>query len=106
MSKRVEKERPSKLVRLHVAEPAPIGLFGLAMGCLLLMFVDFGYTSGQLMLIPWIFLLPATLQLIAGIFDFLRHNIFGGTAFIGYAFFGMVFRWFIILKLNINIIQI
>eukprot|EP01084_Bolivina_argentea_P320223 555580_1 len=87
MSKRVHKERPDDLVRLHVAEPAPIGLFGLSMGCLLLMCVDFELTSGKLMMIPWVFLLPASLQLIAGIWDFLRHNVFGGTAFVGYAMF-------------------
>ena len=45
---------PDSLVRLHIAEPAPLGLFGLAMGCLLLMFVDFELTHGQLMLIPWV----------------------------------------------------
>eukprot|EP01083_Nonionella_stella_P240749 841346_1 len=86
-NKRLHVERPDELVRLHVAEPAPLGLFGLAIGCLLLMCVDFGFTHGQLMLIPWIFLLPAGLQLIAGIIDFLRHNVFGGTAFIGYSVF-------------------
>eukprot|EP01083_Nonionella_stella_P017337 48481_1 len=85
MPKRIHKERPDQLIRLHVAEPAPLGLFGLGMGCLILMFVDFEVTSGKLMLIPWIFLLPASLQFIAGIFDFMRHNVFGGTAFLGYS---------------------
>mmetsp|Transcript_6378 Transcript_6378/g.7943 ORF Transcript_6378/g.7943 Transcript_6378/m.7943 type:complete len:266 (+) Transcript_6378:73-870(+) len=87
MPKRFVAERPDDLVRLHVADPSPLGLFGLAMGCLLLFCVDFKATKGALMMIPWILYLPALLQGIAGFFDYIRHNIFGATAFMGYAFF-------------------
>jgi hypothetical protein len=84
---RVHLERPDKLVRLHVAEPSPLGLFGLAVGCQLLMAIDFEWSEGKEMLIPYLMFLPALLQLIAGIADFMRHNIFGATAFTGYAMF-------------------
>ena len=87
MVKRIIPERPDQLIRLHVAEPSPLGLFGLALGCLLLFCVDFDATEGTLLTIPWIFYLPGLCQLIAGIADFTRHNIFGATAFTGYGIF-------------------
>lgn len=70
------------------AEPASLGLFGLAVAALVLSVSDLGFASASAksLLMPWVFFFGATAQLIAGIMDFKRHNIFGGTVF---TFFSM-----------------
>lgn len=69
------------------AEPAPLGLIGLAVAALVLGLTDLGWASAadKSLMIPWTVFLGATAQLIAGIIDFRRANIFGGTAFTAYA---------------------
>ncbi len=70
-----------------VAEPACLGLIGLAVAALVLASTDLGWASldHQSLMIPWTLFLGATAQLIAGIMDFKRNNIFGATAFTTYA---------------------
>jgi len=70
-----------------VAEPAPLGLIGLAVAALVLASTDMGWTDGanKSLMIPWTIFLGATAQLIAGIMDFKRNNIFGATAFTTYS---------------------
>ncbi|MFX0069262.1 MAG: acetate uptake transporter [Promethearchaeota archaeon] len=65
------------------AEPASLGLFGLAVAALVLSSTDLGLASAaaKSLMIPWTVCLGATAQLIAGIIDFKRKNIFGGTVF-------------------------
>jgi len=87
MVRHLQVERPDKLIRLHLSEPSPLGLFGLAVGSLLLLCYNFTWTKGELLMVTWIYYLPAFLQLVAGIVDFFRHNIFGATAFTGYSTF-------------------
>jgi len=69
------------------AEPAPLGLIGLAVAALVLGLTDMGWASAadRSLMIPWTLFLGATAQLIAGIIDFRRANIFGGTAFTAYS---------------------
>ena len=69
------------------AEPAPLGLIGLAVAALVLGLTDMGWASAadKSLMIPWTLFLGATAQLIAGIIDFRRANIFGGTAFTAYS---------------------
>ncbi len=69
------------------AEPAPLGLVGLAVAALVLGLTDFGWASGadKSLMIPWTVFLGATAQLIAGLIDFRRANIFGATAFTAYS---------------------
>jgi len=69
------------------AEPAPLGLVGLAVAALVLGLTDFGWASGadKSLMIPWTVFLGATAQLIAGLIDFRRANIFGATAFTTYS---------------------
>ncbi len=68
------------------AEPAPLGLIGLAVAALVLATADLGIaTSAKALLMPWCLMLGATAQLIAGIVDFKRKNIFGATAFTAYS---------------------
>ena len=70
-----------------LAEPAPLGLIGLAIAALVLGFTDLGWASQdhKSLMIPWTVFLGATAQLIAGLVDFKRNNIFGGTAFTTYS---------------------
>ena len=69
------------------AEPAPLGLIGLAVAALVLGLTDLGWASAadKSLMIPWTLFLGATALLIAGIIDFRRANIFGGTAFTAYS---------------------
>jgi uncharacterized protein len=70
-----------------LAEPAPLGLIGLAIAALVLGFTDLGWasSSNKSLMIPWTIFLGATAQLIAGLVDFKRNNIFGATAFTTYS---------------------
>ncbi len=70
-----------------VAEPACLGLIGLAIAALVLGLTDLGLASvdNQSLIIPWTLFLGATAQLIAGIMDFKRDNIFGASAFTTYS---------------------
>ena len=73
---------------VSVCEPAPLGLVGLAVAALVLGIQDMGWLNASLdksMMIPWTLCLGATAQLIAGIMDFKRKNIFGATAFTAYS---------------------
>ena len=69
------------------AEPAPLGLIGLAVAALILGSADIGLTSGasKSLMIPWILFFGATAQLIAGLVEFKRNNVFGATVFSTYA---------------------
>ncbi len=72
---------------MSVAEPAPLGLIGLAVAALVLGVHDLGVIENgdKSLMIPWTLCLGATAQLIAGYMDFKRNNIFGATAFTAYA---------------------
>lgn len=74
-------------VKAAVANPTAFGLFGLAMVTLVASSQKLGITTGLSFVIPWAIFLGATVQLIACIYDFQHDNIFGATAFGGYAFF-------------------
>lgn len=68
-----------------VAEPAALGLLGLAVAALILGAADLGLSTGgsgtKSLMIPWILMFGATSQLIASFMDFKRNNIFGATVF-------------------------
>ncbi|MFW6196101.1 MAG: acetate uptake transporter [Thermoplasmatota archaeon] len=70
------------------AEPASLGLFGLAVAALVLASSDLGVASAssKSLLMPWVLFFGATAQLIAGRMEFKRNNIFGFTVF---TFFSM-----------------
>jgi len=70
-----------------VADPAPLGLIGLAVAALVLASTDLGLVSStaKSLMIPWVLFFGATAQLIAGTIEFKRNNIFGATVFTTYA---------------------
>jgi uncharacterized protein len=73
---------------LPVADPAALGLIGLAVAALVLGAVDLqliGSVPSKSLMIPWILFFGATAQLIAGAMEFKRNNIFGATVFSVYA---------------------
>lgn len=84
-------------VKVVVADPSALGLFGLAMVTLVASSQKLGLTSGVSLVIPWAIFLGAAAQLMACINDFKHNNHFGATAFGAYAFFwfSMAMSWFI-----------
>ena len=70
-----------------VAEPAVLGLIGLGVAALVLASADLKLASGveKSLIIPWVLMFGATAQLIAGIMEFKRNNVFGATVFSVYA---------------------
>lgn len=84
-------------VKSIVADPTPLGLFGLAMVTLVASSQKLDMTSGVSLILPWAIFLGAFVQMIACFFDFKHNNIFGATAFGAYAFFwfGVAFSWLI-----------
>ncbi|MEG2935870.1 MAG: acetate uptake transporter [Clostridium sp.] len=87
----------STKIRIDVADPSALGLFGLAMVTLVASSQKLGLTSGVSLVLPWAIFLGATAQLFACINDFKHSNTFGATAFGAYAFFwyAVGFTWLI-----------
>jgi succinate-acetate transporter protein len=73
--------------KLITADPTAIGLFGLAMVTLVASSQKMGWTTGTSLVSPWAIFLGAAAQLMASIGDAKKNNVFGATAFGGYAFF-------------------
>lgn len=84
-------------VKIEVADPSALGLLGLAIVTLVASASKFGIISSVSLVIPWAIFLGAFVQLIACLNDIKHGNVFGATAFGGYAFFwfGMAMSWMI-----------
>ncbi len=80
-------EKKSTPPAIQIADPAPLGLIGLAVAALVLASTDLGLLSAEAksLMIPWVLFFGATAQLIAGSVEFKRNNIFGSTVFTTYA---------------------
>ena len=87
----------TKEVKIQVADPSALGLFGLAVITLVASSQKLGLTSGVSLVLPWAIFLGATAQLVACLNDFKHNNTFGATAFGAYAFFwyAMGMTWLI-----------
>ena len=79
----------------QLADPSALGLFGLAVITLVACSQKFGITEGVTGVMSWAIFLGGCMQLIAGVLDFKKNNVFGGTAFIAYGFFwcATAFSW-------------
>ena len=86
-----------KEVKILVADPSALGLFGLAIVTLVASSQKLGLTSGVSLVLPWAIFLGAAAQLLAAVNDFKHDNVFGATAFAAYGFFwlGMGMSWMI-----------
>lgn len=78
-------------------DPSALGLFGLAMVTLVASSQKLGLTQGTAYVLPWAIFLGAAAQLVAGVLDYKKGNVFGATAFCAYGFFwfGMATSWLI-----------
>ena len=86
--KNIEKsETTVKKQSMLTADPAPLGLIGLAVAALVLASTDLDLvsSSSKSLMIPWVLFFGATAQLIAGTIEFKRNNIFGATVFTTYS---------------------
>lgn len=77
----------TKKVKIQVANPTGLGLFGLAIVTFVAASQKLHITTGLSYVIVYAIFLGATAQLIASIYDFLHDNIWGATVFGAYAFF-------------------
>lgn len=91
-----EKRNFEMSEKAHV-DPSALGLFGLAMVTLVASSQKLGITSGTSLVLPWAIFLGAFAQLVAGILDYKKKNVFGATAFCAYGFFWlcMALSWLI-----------
>ena len=87
----------TKQVKIEVADPTTLGLFGLAIVTLVASSQKLGITTGLSLVLPWALFLGGAAQLIAAMFDFKHNNLFGSTAFGAYGLFwvGMGTSWLI-----------
>lgn len=76
-----------------LADPSGLGLLGLAVVTLVASSQKLGITSGASGVMGWAIFLGGLAQLIAGIIDFKKNNVFGGTAFIAYGLFWMAVQF-------------
>ena len=74
-------------IKIQLANPTGLGLFGLAIVTLVAASQKLHITEGLSYVIVYAIFLGATAQLVASIFDFLHDNIWGATVFGAYAFF-------------------
>jgi uncharacterized protein len=85
----------------RIADPDPLGLFGFAFATLLANVGALGVYSFNAMWLTTTFFLGGLIQLIAGLADYKRNNIFGATVF---SFFGATWlglgitAWFVYLN--------
>ncbi|MGJ7919897.1 acetate uptake transporter [Neobacillus sp. LXY-4] len=90
-------ENNSTNVKVQVADPSAIGMFGLAMVTLIASSQKLGITEGLSFVIPWAFFLGGIAQLFASVQDAKHNNVFGQTAFGAYGLFwiGVGTSWLI-----------
>ncbi len=70
-----------------IANPAPLGLLGFSMTTILLNIHNAGFFPLSSVIISMGIFYGGIAQIIAGIMDYKRGNIFGATAFTSYGFF-------------------
>jgi succinate-acetate transporter protein len=70
-----------------IANPAPLGLLGFGMTTLLLNLHNASIIPLSIVIVAMGFALGGAAQIIAGIMEFKKNNVFGATAFTAYGFF-------------------
>lgn len=80
---------PEQALRIKddTANPAPLGLFGFGMTTMLLNFHNAGFFPLSSMILAMGLCYGGVAQILAGIFEWKKNNVFGMTAFISYGFF-------------------
>lgn len=78
------------------ADPTPLGLIGLAVGCAALVPIAFGYAltpAGLKTAAMFCLLFGAGCQLVAGLLNFANRNLYGATLFTAFAFNWLMNWW-------------
>lgn len=81
-----------------VADPTPMGLLGLAVGCAALVPVAFGRSlspAGLETAAVFCLLFGAGCQFFAGLLNLVNRNLYGGTLFLTFAF-NWIFNWWVL----------
>ncbi|OPZ95329.1 MAG: Inner membrane protein YaaH [Bacteroidetes bacterium ADurb.Bin408] len=86
--------------RHTIANPAPLGLLGFGMTTLLLNLHNAEIIPLSVVIVAMGFALGGAAQIIAGIMEFKKNNVFGATAFTAYGFF-----WWSLIIIWINPFQ-
>lgn len=78
-----------------IANPGPLGLLGFGMTTILLNLHNADIIPLSVVIVAMGFALGGAAQIIAGIMEFKRNNLFGATAFTAYGFFwwSLIFIW-------------
>lgn len=71
----------------EIANPSPLGLLGFGMTTVLLNLHNAGIIPLSIVIVAMGFALGGTAQIIAGIMEFKKNNVFGATAFTAYGCF-------------------
>jgi succinate-acetate transporter protein len=80
-------ENQTTQVKITTADPAALGLFGLAMVTLVAASQKLGFTDGFSFIVPWAFFLGGIAQLITCVQESKLNNTFGATAFGAFGLF-------------------
>lgn len=93
----MSSDNNSKHVQIAVADPTPLGLFGLAVVTFVASMQKMGIVDGVSWVIPWALVCGSFAQLLAAYFDFAHKNIFGASIFGAFGFFwsGVAMSWMI-----------
>ncbi|MEL7655345.1 MAG: acetate uptake transporter [Bacillota bacterium] len=70
-----------------IANPAPLGLLGFGMTTVLLNLHNANIIPLSIVIVSMGFALGGSAQIVAGIMEFFKNNVFGATAFTAYGFF-------------------
>jgi len=81
----------------HIANPAPLGLAGFALTTFVLSCFNAGLLdgSGEKVVLGLALAYGGLAQLLAGMWEFTKGNVFGATAFSSYGAFWISFWWFV-----------
>lgn len=74
-------------IQSSIANPSPLGLLGFGMTTVLLNLHNANIIPLSIVIVAMGFALGGSAQIIAGIMEFLKNNVFGATAFVAYGFF-------------------
>jgi len=79
-----------------IANPSPLGLLGFGMTTVLLNLHNAGITPLSVVIVAMGFALGGAAQIIAGLMEFKKNNVFGATAFTAYGLFwwSLILIWF------------
>jgi len=100
----MSQPQPVSETRISMSDPTALGVFGLALVCLVASSQKLGLTSGTTLLLPWTIFLGSLAQLWASSIDFKKGNYFGAIALGVYGLFwmAMALNWALNLAVSLE----